>query len=64
MMTSHAKQGIQAEHQVESWMVELILPGMFTVILLGCLAHLGFCVMQEYAQARQTTDYAISAFAN
>jgi len=47
----------------EEWLVELLLPGLFTIILLSCLAHLGYCAMQAQLEPMARFQYAISAFA-
>ena len=46
----------------EEWLIELLLPGLFTIILLSCLAHLGYCALQSQLQSATSFKYAISAF--
>jgi hypothetical protein len=48
----------------ESWIVEVVLPGVFTLVLIICLAHLAYSAFQAQEHQVRTVDYAISAFAN
>jgi hypothetical protein len=47
----------------EELVLELLLPGLFTIILLSCLAHLGYCALQSQLEPIARFQYAISAFA-
>jgi hypothetical protein len=47
-----------------AWWVEWVLPGLFAMILLGCLAHLGYCALQGAILPSSGFHYAISAFAS
>ncbi len=51
------------ENQGGNWLIELVCPGVFTIILLGCMAHLWVCIAQAQPHSA-STEYAISAFAN
>jgi hypothetical protein len=62
-MISRAKLGVEHDGG-ESWIVELVLPGVFTLILMICLAHLAYSAFQAQMHQVRTVDYAISAFAN
>ena len=46
------------------WIVEWVLPGLFALILLACLTHLGYCVLQGNSLPSTGFQYAISAFAS
>lgn len=45
------------------WMLELLLPGLFTLILGACLVHMACCALQAQWQPVAGFHYAISAFA-
>ena len=64
-MTSKAKLGVvQGTNERESWIVELALPGLFTVVLIICLVHLAVSVLSAQKHQSRQAEYAISAFAN
>lgn len=44
-------------------LLELLVPGLFTLILMGCLAHMVFCALQAQCMPEKSFQYAISAFA-
>lgn len=50
----------------ENWVVDILLPGLFTMILLAALVHLGVSVHDYVRHAGPGLDhsYAISAFAS
>ena len=56
-----SKSGHSVEQQ-NRW-VDLIIPSIFTIILLACLVHLGYSAMQSWLQSTVGYHYAISAFA-
>jgi len=68
-MTGKTKSGTQgnglARTNVEKWewLLEMLLPGVFIIVLLGCLIHLGYCALQAEKQPMAGFHYAISAFA-
>lgn len=43
--------------------VELLIPGLFTLILMACLAHMACCALQAQFLSTGGFEYAISAFA-
>jgi len=45
-------------------LVEWVLPGLFVLILLGCLAHLGYCAIHGAWLPTAGFQYATSAFAS
>ncbi len=45
------------------WLLEMLLPGVFIIVLLGCIIHLGYCALQAQQQPMAGFHYAISAFA-
>lgn len=47
----------------KEWLVEWVLPGLFALVLLGCLAHLGYFALQGSLLPTAGFQYAISAFA-
>lgn len=53
-----AQQGI-----VRHWVLELLLPGLFSFVLLACLAHMACCALQSHCGPVVGFQYAISAFA-
>ncbi len=57
---------VKTDTVAENWVVDILLPGVFTVILLAALVHLGLSVRGYVQQAVSGFDqgYAISAFAN
>jgi hypothetical protein len=57
----NSKSYVYAEQA--AWLVEWVLPALFTLILLGCLAHLGYCALQGHLVPATGFRYAISAFA-
>ncbi len=66
-MAGNVKSGIGTGVLVdkqESWVIEVLLPGVFTLVLLGCLVHLGYSAAQAQARYASGTQYAISAFPN
>jgi len=50
------------ERSSNGW-VDMVIPGVFTVVLLMCLLQLGYHAAQAQWQ-HPATDYAIPAFAN
>lgn len=46
------------------WLTEMAIPGLFMLILVLCLAYLGYCALHAQAQHTPNFQYAISAFAN
>ena len=47
-----------------SILLEWVLPGLFALILLACLTHLGYCALQGLLMPDGGVNYAISAFVN
>lgn len=41
----------------------VLLPGLFTLILVACLAHMAYCALQGQCMPEKGFEYAISAFA-
>lgn len=48
----------------ENWMQDIILPTLFTLVLASCLAHLGYCALQNSSMSPQKTLYVTPAFAS
>ena len=48
----------------KEWLIEWVLPGLFVLILLGCLAHLGYSALHGSLLPTAGFKYAISAFAS
>jgi len=48
---------------VNARVFELFVPGLFTLILLACLAHMAYCAFQAQCGLTGGFQYAISAFA-
>lgn len=61
-MTGKTKSNAPGGGHME-WILELLIPGLFILILLGCLAHMGYCALQAQKQPVDGFQYAISAFA-
>lgn len=61
-MIGKTKAGAQGSGTIE-WIMELLIPGLFILILLGCLVHMGYCALQAQKQPVDGFQYAISAFA-
>jgi hypothetical protein len=45
------------------WLLELWLPGLFSLVMLACLTHMIYCAFQALAQPVSSFRYAIAAFA-
>lgn len=56
------QQGSRDAGQV-AWIVDILLPSLFTLLLLGCLIQLGYCAFKAQQQPAVRFQYAISAFA-
>lgn len=61
-MTGKTNSEVQGSGNTE-WILELLVPGLFILILLGCLLHMGYCALQAQKQPVAGFQYAISAFA-
>lgn len=46
----------------QTWVVDVLLPSLFTMLLLGCLIHLGYCALKSQLEPVVRFHYAISAF--
>ncbi len=47
----------------KNWVMELLVPGLFSLILIACLVHMATCALQGQGQPVAGFEYAISAFA-
>jgi hypothetical protein len=48
----------------ETWLADVLLPVLFTVVLASCMAQLGYSVLQNMTSIPLETDYANPAFAS
>lgn len=48
---------------IQSRLLEILVPGLFTLILMACLAHMVCCALQAQCVPEKGFQYAISAFA-
>jgi hypothetical protein len=46
-----------------AWIVDVLLPALFTLLLLGCLIQLSYCAFKAQQHPMVRFQYAISAFA-
>lgn len=57
------QEGLEGEQaSSESWVVDVLLPSLFTMLLMGCLIHLGYCALRSQLEPVVRFHYAISAF--
>ncbi len=62
-MDSESKRRLPQSEVAEHWVWELLLPGLFSLVLIACLVQLACYALQAQAQPVSTFQYAISAFA-
>jgi hypothetical protein len=62
-MDSESKRRLPQSDVSEHWLWELVLPGVFSLVLIGCLFQLACYAWQARSQPVNNFQYAISAFA-
>lgn len=61
-MQSERKARLSQPEVADHWVLELLLPGLFSLILITCLVHLACVALKAPLQPVNTFQYAISAF--
>lgn len=62
-MNSGSKRRLPQPEVAEHWVWELLIPGLFSLVLITCLVQLACYALHAQAEPVSTFQYAISAFA-
>lgn len=62
-MSGKSEQRLSPAETSEHWVWELLIPGLFSLILIGCLWQLASYAMRGQAQPVVSFHYAVPAFA-
>jgi hypothetical protein len=64
------KEWMNAEYKISAgqanvyfWLLELWLPGLFSLVMLACLTHMAYCAFQTLYHPVSSFRYATAAFA-